>query len=64
MKSKQKAEIAGAPRGYKRAVALMDAVYSEFMAGASISRLARKHSQSRHIVEFILRVKLFRGSRR
>ena len=59
-KSKQKVKALA----YKRVAEMMDGIYSDFMDGVSTRRLARKYSQPQRIVEFVLWVKMLRGSRR
>lgn len=51
--------VVSVPRGYKRVAALMDAIHRQFMDGASMRRLSRKHSLPLDTVECVIRMKMF-----
>ena len=52
--------VVSVPRGYKRVAAQMDAIYRQFVDGASLTRLSRKHSLPKSTVEFVIRMEMQR----
>lgn len=49
---------ANTPKGYRRVSEQMERIYCEFMDGASVRRLGRKHSLGVGVIEFVLRMKM------
>lgn len=49
---------ANKPANHRKLLWQMERIYCEFMDGASVQRLGRKHSLGVGVIEFVLRMKM------